>query len=217
MKHGRVTPQRKELRGIDWENIYQRLEIARSGIEQTRVPTEEEKKKTLKERARALAQEPQRKPAPEEYIQIVEFSLANERYGIPSSYVREVYSLKDLTPIPCTPPFVLGVINVRGQVLSVIDIKRFFDLPEKGLSDLNKVIVLHTDAMELGILADVILDIRSIPMTEIQPSLPTLAGIRQEYLKGVSRERVAILDAEKLLSDQRIIVHEQVDLQAKQE
>jgi purine-binding chemotaxis protein CheW len=217
MKHGRATPRRKESPRIDWQNIYNRLEVARSGVEQTRVPTAEEKRKILKERARALAQETQRKPAPDEHIQIVEFSLADERYGIPSSYVREVYPLKDLTPIPCTPPFVLGVINVRSQVLSVIDIKKFFSLPEKGLSNLNKVIVLHTNTMELGILADVILDTRSIPINEVQPSLPTLTGIRQEYLTGVTRDRVVILDAQKLLSDQRIIVHERVDLQAKQE
>lgn len=50
-----------------------------------------------------------------------------------SEYVREIYPLKEFTPIPCTPPFVLGIINVRGQILSVIDIKKFFDLPEKGL------------------------------------------------------------------------------------
>ncbi len=217
MKHGRVTSQRKESTGVDWKDINHRLEIARSSVEQIKLPTTDEKKKILKERARSLAQELQRKSAPEECIQIVEFSLSNERYGIPSSCVREVYPLKDLTPIPCTPSFVLGVINVRGQILSVIDIKKFFDLPEKVLSDLNKVIVLHTDVMELGILADVILDIRSIPMTEIQPSLPTLTGIRQEYLKGVTRERVVILDVKKMLLDQRIIVHEQIEAPTKQE
>src|SRR3990172_4176155 len=153
----------------------------------------------LKARAKALAREGKDKEAPEESIEVVEFLLAYERYGIESSYVREVYPLKELTPLPCTPPFVLGIINVRGQILSVIDIKKFFDLPEKGLTNLNKAIILHNDNMELGILADIILGVRSIPLEEIQPSLPTLTGIREEYLKGVTRWRVVILDAEKLL------------------
>jgi purine-binding chemotaxis protein CheW len=112
--------------------------------------------------------------------------------------------------MPCAPPFVLGIINVRGQILSVIDIKKFFDLPEKGLTDLNKVIILHSDSTEFGILADVILGVRSVSLSELQPSLPTLTGIRQEYLKGVTKERLVILDAAKLLCDKRIIIHEEV-------
>lgn len=164
----------------------------------------------LKARARALAREGKDKEAPEESIEVVEFLLAYERYGIESSYVREVYPLKELTPLPCTPPFVLGIINVRGRIVSVIDIKKFFDLPEKGLTDLNKVIIIHNDAMEFGILADVVLGVRSVLVKEIQPSLPTLIGVREEYLKGVTPDRLVILDAGKLLADKGIIVHGEV-------
>jgi purine-binding chemotaxis protein CheW len=126
--------------------------------------------------------------------------------------VREIYPLKEFTPIPCTPPFVLGIVNVRGQILSVIDIKKFFDLPEKGLADLNAVIILHSESMEFGILADVIMGVRNIVASELQTSLPTLTGIREEYLKGITKEQTAILDAEKLLSDKSIVVHELVEI-----
>ena len=119
--------------------------------------------------------------------------------------------MKELTPLPGTPPFVLGLINVRGQILSVIDIKKFFQLPEKGLTDLNKVIIVHTDKMELGILADAILGVRSIPLQEIQTSLPTLTGIRADFLRGVTKEPLVVLDGEKILSDRKIIVHEEVE------
>lgn len=171
---------------------------------------EEEKKKILKARAKALAQETEEKEREEECIEVVEFLLANEKYGIETSYVREVYPLEELTPLPCTPPFVLGIINVRGQILSIIDLKKFFELPEKGLGDFNKVIILRDEKMELGILADLILGVRSIPIAEIQPSLPTLTGIREEYLKGITKEREVILDAKKLLLDKKIIIHEEV-------
>jgi purine-binding chemotaxis protein CheW len=66
----------------------------------------------------------------DEYIEVVEFLLAHEKYGIESKCVREVYPLKELTPVPCTPSFVRSIINVRGKILSVIDIKKFFELPE---------------------------------------------------------------------------------------
>lgn len=172
--------------------------------------TRAEKKKVLKARARALAREPETKEKPQDYLEVVEFILANERYGIESSYVREVYLVKELTPMPCTPPFVLGIASIRGQIMSVIDIKKFFDLPETGLGDRDRIIIAKAGEMELGILVDAVLGVRSIPLGDIQPSLPTLTGIREEYLKGVTGDRVVILAAEKLLGDKKLIIHEEV-------
>jgi len=100
-------------------------------------PTPAEKRAILKKRAQVLARAPKREDEAGECLEVVEFLLAYEQYGIESSYIREVYPLKDLTPLPCTPPFVLGIINVRGQILSVIDLKKIFDLPQKGLTELN--------------------------------------------------------------------------------
>jgi purine-binding chemotaxis protein CheW len=208
MKDKKTTSHQKQPPTIDWKEIHRRLEETQLAIERGWSPTLEEKKKILKTRAKRLAQEPEEKA--EKYIEVVEFLLSYEKYAIESSYVREIYPLKELTPMPCTPQFVLGIINVHGQIISVIDIKKFFELPEKGLSDLNKVIILHNDVMEFGILADVILGVNNISLSELQPSLPTLTGIREDYLKGVTGEQVVILDAEKLLSDKKITVHEEV-------
>jgi purine-binding chemotaxis protein CheW len=210
MKITKSTKRSKQATIVDWRDVHSRLESARTAIEQGWAPGPQEKKKILKARAQALAQEPKRNLVPEDNIVVVEFALAYEKYGIESAYVREVYPLKELTPLPCTPPFVLGVINVRGQILSVIDIKKFFDLPEKGLTDLNKVIIIHSGSMEYGILADMIIGARNVSISELQPSLPTLTGIREEYLRGITKDQVVILDAEKLLLDRKIIVHEQV-------
>lgn len=207
MKH----QQPKQTTVIDWNEVHRRLEQARAALEQGFEPASEEKRKILKARAKALAQTP-RDETVGESIEVVVFSLAHETYGIESPYVREVYPLKDLTPLPCTPPFVVGIINVRGQITSVIDLKKFFDLPEKGLTDLNKVIITRSDSMEFGILADAILGVRAIPLQDIQPSLPTLTGIRAEYLKGVTHERLVILDVEKILSDRKLVVHEEIEL-----
>lgn len=194
-----------------WSVIHRRLEAVRAAVERGFTPSPEEKKKILKARAAALAREPGGGAAAEAYLEVVEFLLAHEKYAVESTYIREVCPLKEITPLPCTPPFVLGIINVRGQILSVMDIKKFFDLPQKGLTNLNKVIILHTDEMDLGILADAIVGTRSIPLKGIQPSLPTLTGIRAEYLRGVTNERLVVLDAAKILSDKRIIVHEEVE------
>jgi len=209
--HEPTSQKKKKPAAIDWREVERRMEAARIAIEHVWAPSPEETQRILKARALVLAQEPVPAEAANERIEIVEFILAYERYAVESRYVREVYPLENLTPLPCTPGFVLGIVNVRGEILSVIDLKKFFDLPEKGLTDLNKVIVLQSGNMLFGILADAIVGVRHIPMTDIQPSLPTLTGVREEYLKGVTAERLVILDAEKLLTDEGIIVQEKVD------
>ena len=163
----------------------------------------------LKERARLLAQRPEDETVGAA-IEVVTLLLAYETYAIETAYVREVYPLKDLTPLPCTPPFVAGIVNVRGQVMSVIDLKKLFELPAKGITDLNKVVIISDGEMEFGILADAILDVRNIPLQEIQSGLPTLTGVRESYLKGITADRLVVLDAEKLLHNKDIVVHEEV-------
>jgi purine-binding chemotaxis protein CheW len=166
----------------------------------------------LRARARALARPPVHPPVAETLLYVVEFRLAQERYAIETRYVREVYPLKDLTPLPCTPPFVRGIVNVRGRILPVLDLKKFFDLPEQGLTDLHRIILLDGNDLELGLLVDATVGVRSVPGDSLQPSLPTLTGIRSEYLKGVAAGHLVVLDVARILADQNIIVHEDVEI-----
>jgi purine-binding chemotaxis protein CheW len=208
MSTQKIIPQ-KTSKTVDWNEINQRLEAGRIEIERIWTPTAEDTRRVLEERALALAREPAQAELPDAWIEVVEFFLAHERYAVASEYVREVYPLEDITPLPCTPAFVLGIVNLRGEILSVIDIKKFFDLPEEGLTNLNKVIVLESGDMVFGIVADAISGVRRILRADIQSTLLTLVGIRAEYLQGVTVERVVILDAEKLLGDEKLIVQEQ--------
>lgn len=208
-KTSHKTSPKKTNKTIDWREAERRLETARVAIEHIWAPTAEATQRILKERAQTLAREAVPAEAADAGIEVIEFLLAHEWYAVESKYVREVYPLEELTPLPCTPSFVLGIVNLRGEILSVIDIKKFFGLPEKGLTNLNKVIMLESEDMAFGILADAINGVRRIPRASIQPSLPTLTGIREDYLLGVTAERVVILDAEKLLTDEKLIVSEQ--------
>jgi purine-binding chemotaxis protein CheW len=172
----------------------------------------EEKKKTLRLRARQLAQETGRKEAAGEYIEVTAFLLGQERYAIETSDICEVYPLKELTVLPCTPAFVAGVINIRGRILTIIDIKKFFSLPEKGITNLNRVIVVRRDSRELGILADEIMGIQAIPVSGLQPPPHTFTVIQGDYLKGITGEQVIVLDMDKFMSNEKIIVREEVEL-----
>ena len=196
---------------IDWSEINQRMETARQALAQGAVPSPQASRAILRARAHALAWEPQQAILTQEFLEIVEFRLASETYGLESAFIRETYPLKDFTPLPGVPPFVLGIVNVRGQILSVVDLKKFFDLPEQGLGQLNKLIILRDRQMEFGILADEILGARSIALDTVQAAPPTISGIGADYLRGVTAGRVIILDAGKILSDEQIIVHQAAD------
>lgn len=165
----------------------------------------------LRARARALARAPERAAVLPGSIEVLEFRLARESYAVEARYVREVYPLKSLTPLPCTPPFLLGIVSVRGRIEPVLDLKKFFDLPEEGLTDLHRIILVEGNDLALGLLADVIVGVRTVPVESLQASLPTLTGIRAEYLKGVTAERLVVLDLARILTDPKIIVHEEVE------
>lgn len=192
---------------VDWNELHRRMEAVRTALEGEPAPAE--RVRILKERARALAVETER-PEAGETVDVVEFFLAHEKYALEATWVREVAAVREFTPLPCTPPFLLGLVNVRGQILAVIDIKKFFDLPEKGLTDLNKILVLRAERIEFGVLADAILGVRTLALTELQPPPAGFSGVREDYLKGVTPERVVVLDAWRLLSDEKLLIRQEV-------
>src|ERR1035437_3860669 len=137
----------------------------------------------LRMRAIAMAEEPEQNNDASMTVQLITFILAGEKYGIESGYVLEVFPLKDFTPLPGVPTYILGVVNVRGQILPVVDLKKFFNLPEKGIGELNKVIILQNDQMEFGILTDIVEGTQTIDIREIKNKPPTISGIGEMYLK----------------------------------
>lgn len=205
-----MPQEKKKLDPINFQEIEQRLETARAGIERVWAPTAEETQQILRERALALTQESMPGETVDDSIEVVQFTLAYERYAVESRYVRHVSSLENLTPLPCTPAFVLGIVNLRGEILPVIDLRKLFELPERGLTDLNRIIVLQSGKIVFGILADTVTSVHRIFLADLQLSLPTLTGIRRNYLKGITCERLVVLDAAKLLMDESIIVQEKV-------
>lgn len=221
-----------------WERIYRRLEAVQQRIAHRQDRSVEQQKAILKARAKALAQRPAPPSHDQAELEIVEFRMAHETYGFESRFIREVYPLKEYCPVPCTPAYVFGLVNVRGQLLSVLDLKKFFGLASQELDNHNQTIILRYDphthhtpelvkpepgmasakpgkagheAMEIGVLADALLDVRRVRRESLQGALPTLTGLRYEFLLGITPEGVIVLDAEKLLLSRNIIVYEEVE------
>jgi purine-binding chemotaxis protein CheW len=168
----------------------------------------------LRARAQALAQIPASAPAADTMLAVLEFRLAQERYAVEVRQVREVQPFVELTPLPCTPAFVLGIVNVRGRMLPVFDLKKLLGLPDPGITDLHQIILVGNHELELGLLADVVDRISSIPVDRLQPAWATLAGAGAAYVKGVTDTALVVLDVERILTDPKIIVHEEVETSA---
>lgn len=195
------------VKTVDWNGLRNRLQAAEAALAQVGTPDRAESERILKARARRLAR-PAAAKATGESIEVLAFRVGAESYALQPRHVERVCALDNLTPIPGVPAFVLGIVSLAGEILSVVDLRRMFELPEHGLGELNKVIVLALEAMRFGILVDHIDGIRQIPVGALQPSLPTLCGIRERYLLGVTQERVAVLDAARLLADRGLIIDE---------
>jgi purine-binding chemotaxis protein CheW len=201
--------QRNGAAQTDWDDINRRLERVRSAIEDLTEPGPERQQQILRERAVGLARiairaEPAVPAASS--IEILEFISGGERYAFETEYVARVLPVCAITPIPGTPDFVVGIITAEGDVLSVVDLRSLLDLPINRLTEPTSIIVLKSDTMEFGILAEEVLGIERFPLESIDRELPKLTNIADTYLKGVSATRTAILDADQLLSDPRLVV-----------
>jgi len=194
---------------IDWEVIHHRLAAAAAAFTAGADFSPEESRRILEARARAAARPPIT-PDDAGRIEILAFCLAGENYGVETCHVREVRQLKDLTVVPCTPPFLAGVMNLRGRIIAIIDLRKFFELPTKGLTELNRVIILTGGDNELGLLADSIDGVRSVAVSDMQEGLPTLTGIREKFLKGITGQMLTVLDGARLLADAGLKVNEKV-------
>jgi purine-binding chemotaxis protein CheW len=169
----------------------------------------------LRARARELARPVADEERGDDQCEVVEFVVARQRLSVETMQVREVCRLQELTPVPCTPSFVCGVVNVRGQILTVLDLRRLLDLPDSGLIDRQHVVIVRAGGVELGLLADGTPLVRRIRTADIQPPLPTLAGGGSAYLRGVTADGLALLDTARLATDPRLAVHQEVTTSAR--
>ncbi len=164
----------------------------------------------LQNRARALAKPLEEPSAPGETLDLLVFGLAAERYGIDAAQVLEVVQLPELVPVPCTPPVVLGVVNHRGRVLAILDLRRLFDLAGHEPSKASHAVIVEVAGMTFGVFSDAVEGLVRVGAHEIGPPPASLTGVRQAFIRGVTGEMVAVLDLEAFARDPRITVNEEV-------
>lgn len=170
-----------------------------------------ELKHVLHTRAIALARTPELESSMEGSLDLLELRLSKEQYAIETRFVHEVSPLKSLTLLPSSPAFIAGIVNSRGRILPVLNLKTFLGIRDDGLSDLHRVIFVSGHGLELGLLADVSVGVRRVPAGLLQAGLPTLTGIGADYVAGVTADGLIVLNMDRILTDPRIIVNEEVE------
>jgi len=138
-------------------------------------------------------------------IQLVTFRLKDETYGINVMQVQEVLRVAEIAPVPGAPHYVLGIINLRGNVVTVIDTRVRFGLPSAEIDDLSRIIVIESEAQVVGILVDSVAEVVDLNASEID-SAPNVGNEESSrYIQGVaSRDSnlLIVVDLNKLLSDE---------------
>ncbi len=210
-----MKPKAGEKREIlDWGQVRRRLGRALEATEESWRLTPERKRQVLEERARLLAR-PTASPvanAPgSPVLEVVAFTLGNEEYALETRHVREVVRLADWTPLPGAPPFLLGVLNLRGDILAVLDLRSFFGIAGQGPAEGARVLVLGTARAEFGMLADAAREVLAVRTDEVLEPPGSLAGAGREYVRGVTKEALVVLDGEVLLQDRRLFIDQDED------
>lgn len=136
--------------------------------------------------------------------QWVTFYLDKERYGINVMQVQEVLRVTEITPVPGAPEYVLGIINLRGNVVTVIDTRQRFRLPQREMDDSTRIVIMETENQVVGILVDSVAEVVELRASEIEaaPNVGTEESAR--FIQGVcslSGELLILIDLNTLFSD----------------
>ena len=166
---------------------------------------EREIQAVLEHRAQALAR-PKEESKKAQIVDVLFFRLVYKEYAMEMKYIREVVLSSEITPVPGTPDYISGICAVRGEIISLVDPRIFFNIPERGLTDLNRVIIITDGRTTFGMLADYITGLGTIPLDDLKPVGPGLTSINSRYLQGITSESLILLDAAALLSDEKMIV-----------
>lgn len=195
--------------------------------------------KIWERRATRLAQVPQQENLGV-HIPLVLIRLGTETYALDAHHVFEIRTVEQITPVPRTPTWVAGIVNVRGRVISVLDLRRFLKLTDRETPEEKSVevpeatpeqfiVVVETSKTDLALLVDEVLTLKSVPESQIQEAGETVVlSICPEYVRGIVKEQAAtesgnalhaevlleasliILNIPALLGDKKLIVQEEL-------
>jgi len=150
-----------------------------------------------------------------EELKVIVFTLAHEQYGVEVEKVKTIERIQPMTRVPKTPPFVKGVINLRGVVVPVIDLRGRFGLPESEYTNDSRIIIVSYGEMEVGLIVDSANDVVDVDSDTIVDPPEVVGGIRAKYLRGVAKlidnRLLVMLNLQEVLNKAEIVQLEQIE------
>ncbi len=137
--------------------------------------------------------------------QLVIFDLSVEAYGVDIGAVREIIRMQDITAVPRTPDFVEGVINLRGKVTPVVDLRKKLGVPVAERTEENRIVVMDIGGQDIGMVVDAVTEVLRIPGDSVEPPSSVVTGTDSDYLMGIVKldsKLIILLNLAKVLSMQ---------------
>lgn len=141
----------------------------------------------------------------DELLQLVSFKLGNEEFAVDILKIQEINRMIEITKVPKSPDFVEGVINLRGKVIPIIDLRKRFGMEVTEHTKNTRIVVVDIDNKVVGLIVDGVSEVLRLPASTVEPPPPIVAGIDAEYINGVGKleDRLLILlELEKVLSQE---------------
>ena len=140
-------------------------------------------------------------------IQVACFRLGEDVYALDIMRIKEIIRPQKLSHLPKAPPFVEGVINLRGVVIAVIDLRKRFDMPQRELDVASRLLIVKVEGQAMGLVVDDVTEVVTVPVKDLKPPPRLSEGDIHEYLLGVclvQESMIMLLNLDKLLSPQEV-------------
>lgn len=195
------------------ENVRERLKKLEDELRSLFEKSPEEKAAVFKQRAEYLSKRIDHKE-PEEKVRMLTFCLGSEKYCIRIQHALEIIDATGVNGLPCVPRHFVGVINLRGNILALIDLNEFLGIGKDSENASQTIIVIEVDGETAGIVVDKVEDILDVDVKQIIPPLTTLKGIREEFVEGevlIEERPLTLLNLERMMRDESMRVFEMVN------
>lgn len=140
--------------------------------------------------------------ASEELLQLVTLTLGSEEYAVDILKVQEINRMKEITRVPNSPDYVEGVINLRGKVIPVVNLRSKFGLQERDNDDRSRIMIMDIQGITMGLVVDSVSEVLRIPSSIVEPTPPMASNISTEFIKGIAKledRLIILLDIDRLL------------------
>lgn len=144
----------------------------------------------------------EREEPKEKTLQLVIFRLVQEWYGVEITKVKEVIRVGKITYLPSSPEYIAGIVSLRGNILSITDLKRILNLPHEDLTEKARIIAIESGMVETGFLVDEVVESIEVPVTKVETPLLTIPAEIAKYIEGhckVNDKLIALISVEKVL------------------